>query len=495
MRTKTKNFLTLGIVVALIAAVTTIALVSRDDTNAPNASGSAEVWTCSMHPQVRLPKPGKCPICSMPLIRVVSIEREHSSHQGTNGTNAGSMFQLSDHARAMAGVETVPVTRRTMTKETRAVGKIQPNETALAVVVSRVDGYVERLYVNFTGLEVKQGDHLAEIYSPDLVLAEQELLLTLNAQSAPNTETAKSKLLRWGVTPAQVQELVEKRKVTERVTLFSPIAGTVLEKMVVEKSAVKAGDVLYRVANLESVWVYLDVYEHELTWVQYGQVVELKSEAYPNKTFTGRVWFISPVVTEETRTVKVLVNIANTGRKLKPGMFVSAVMRAQLLANGAAAPTGAEGQFTCPMHPQVLQKQGGACPICGMALTQIPARATTDVSSAQVLAVPITAVLDSGVRKLVYVERGTGTFAAVEVTLGPRAEDFYPVLTGLNEGDRVAVRGNFLLDSQFQISGLPSLFYREGQAGTVGHQHGGAVSAPKTTEPVRTTSPPVEHKH
>lgn len=495
MSTKAKRFLTLGIVTAMIASIAILLLMLRDDATAPSVAATGEIWTCSMHPQVRLPKPGKCPICSMPLIPVARTPSEHASHDATNTANAGSMFQLSDHARAMASVETVPVTRRKLTKETRAVGKIQPNETALAVVVSRVDGYIERLHVNFTGVEVKQGDHLADIYSPDLVLAEQELLLTLNAQSAPNIETVKAKLLRWGVTSNQVQELIDKRKVTERVTLFSPLAGTVLEKMVVEKSAVKAGDVLYRVANLESVWVYLDVYEHELTWVQYGQLVEAKSEAYPSETFTGRVWFISPVVTEETRTVKVLVNIANTGRKLKPGMFVSAVMRAQLLADGAAAPTGAEGHYTCPMHPQVLQKEGGACPICGMDLTQIPPRPAADASSTEALAVPHSAVLDSGVRKLVYVERAKGNFAAVEVTLGPRAGEFYPVFTGLNEGDLVAVRGNFLLDSQFQISGLPSLFYREGQAGAAGHQHGGAVTAPKTTEPVRAMSSPAEHKH
>ena len=494
MSTNAKKFLTPGIVAAVIVGVAVIVLVLRDDSTAPSVATTKEIWTCSMHPQVRLPQPGKCPICSMPLIRVATPPSEQSSPAVPNTTNAGSMFQLSEHARAMARVETVPVARRLLRKETRAVGKIQPNEMALAVVVSRVDGYIERLYVNFTGVEVKRGDHLADIYSPDLVLAEQELLLTLNAQSAPNTETAKSKLLRWGLTPAQVQELIDKRKVTDRVTLFSPIAGTVLEKMVVEKSAVKAGDVLYRVANLESVWVYLDIFEYELPWVQYGQTVELKSEAYPTETFAGRVWFISPVVSEETRTVKVLLNISNAERRLKPGMFVSAVVRAQLLADGRAAPTGAEGQFTCAMHPQVLERQAGQCAVCGMALTQIPANTNLDAASAdtQVLAVPLSAVLDGGVRKLVYVERTKGSFAAVEVTLGPRAGEFYPVLKGLSEGDLVAVRGNFLLDSQFQVSGLPSLFYREGQAGVAGHQHG-AVTQP--TSPARANPSAVEHKH
>jgi Cu(I)/Ag(I) efflux system membrane fusion protein len=257
---------------------------------------------------------------------------------------------------------------------------------------------------------------------------------------------------------------------------------------VVEKSAVKPGDVLYRLANLESVWVYLDIYEYELPWVQYGQTVEVESEAYPGRSFTGRVWFISPMLNEETRTVKVLLNISNTEQKLKPGMFTSGVIRAELMAAGRPAPTGVEGQWSCPMHPLVLQPQGGRCPICKMALVQIPGRpaGAKPESDQLLLAVPVTAVLDSGVRKLVYVEQSKGRFVPVEIVTGPRTGEFYPVLSGLNEGDRVATRGNFLLDSQFQIRGLPSLFYKEGQAAVTGHQHGAASEPPASG----TQSPP-----
>jgi Cu(I)/Ag(I) efflux system membrane fusion protein len=280
-----------------------------------------------------------------------------------------------------------------------------------------------------------------------------------------------------------VDNLMRDKKVSDHITLFSPIRGTVTEKMVVQKAMVKRGEMLYRLANLESVWVYLDIYESDLPWVQYGQLVETTSEAYPGRSWTGRVWFINPVLTEESRTVTVLLNISNEEKKLKPGMYVSAVIRAQLLAGGKPSPTGVEGQFTCPMHPAILQMQGGACPVCGMALTQIPgapAKALTE-DEQLVTAVPVSAVLDSGARKLVYVERAKGVFVPVEITTGPRAGDFYPVLSGLKEGDRAAVRGNFLLDSQFQISGLPSLLYREGQAGAAGHHHGdppGAASSP-----------------
>lgn len=386
-----------------------------------------------------------------------------------------SMLELSEHARAMASVETVPVERRKLSREIRAVGKVQVNEAGLANVTTRVEGYVERLFVDYTGVEVKLGNHLVEIYSPDLVVAQQEMLIALESQRNPNfVEMSRRKLLRWGVTEGQVDELVRNKKIYERLTLFSPIQGTVIEKLVVEKSSVKAGDVLYRLANLEAVWVYLDIYEYELPWVQYGQIVEVTAEAYPGQSFTGRVWLISPVLNEETRTVKVLLNIDNTEQKLKPGMFVSGVIGAELRADGKPAPTGVAGKWSCRMHPLVLQSQPGRCPICRMTLIQFPGKPASANGEADrlLLAVPVTAVLDSGVRKLVYVEKEKDRFAPVEIVIGPRTDGFYPVLSGLKEGDRVATRGNFLLDSQSQIRGLPSLFYKEGQAAAAGHQHG-----------------------
>ena len=408
----------------------------------------------------------------------------------------GSMLELSEHARAMASVETVPVQRRKLSREIRAVGKVQFNETGLANITTRVEGYVERLFVDYTRVEVKLGDHLVEIYSPDLVVAQQEMLIALESScSSSLVESSTRKLLRWGLTQQQVDELVRHKKIHERLTLFSPIKGTVTEKMVVQKAMVKPGEMLYRLANLESVWVHLDIYEYELPWVQYGQMVEIKSEAVPGQSFTGRVWFISPVLNEETRTVKVLLNINNTEHKLKPGMYVTAVIRAELLADGKPAPTGVEGQWTCPMRPLVLQPQAGECPDHEMALVQIPGTPTSAKPEGEQLplAVPVTAVLDSGVRKLVYVEKSKGQFAPVEIVTGPRTDDSYPVLSGLSEGDRVVTRGNFLLDSQFQIRGLPSLFYKEGQA-AAGHQHGGGAS-PSPAPPGNGAKPQGHDQH
>ncbi|HSI62587.1 MAG TPA: efflux RND transporter periplasmic adaptor subunit [Candidatus Saccharimonadia bacterium] len=473
----------------LLSAAVLLVLVSCDARNqtgaasahAAHEAAAGEVYTCSMHPQIRLPKPGKCPICQMPLVLAKA-----SAAKSTDSSKNEPMLVLSDHARAMAGVETAEVIKRKLFREIRAVGKVQYNEGTLATITSRVEGYVEKLHVDFTGIAVKPGDHLAEIYSPDLIAAQQELIFAMSGtKNAAAIEGTRLKLLRWGLTEEQVDEVARNQRARQELTLYSPIQGTVIEKNVVLKSMVKPGDVLYRLANLDSVWVYLDIYEYELPWVQYGQMVSITSEAWPGETFTGRVWFINPVLTEESRTVKVLVNISNEARKLKPGMYASASIRVQWLASGKPAPSGLGGKFTCPMHPVVIEDKPGPCRICSMALTMIPGPPGPTVPEAEqlVLAVPATAVLDTGSRKLVYVERAQGEFTPVEISTGPRSGEFFPVLSGLNEGDRVAVRGNFLLDSQFQIAGLPSLFYKEGQAGTAGHQHGGSAPVP-TPSPV-----------
>lgn len=447
----------------------------------PAGKQEVTVWTCSMHPQIRLPNPGLCPICSMPLI---------PAGNGTTGDESGaSHLELSEHARAMASVETVVVTKRKLSRELRAVGKVQYNETSLASVTTRVDGYVERLFVDYTGIQVNTGDHLVELYSPDLVNAQNELLLAMESKGLSMAEAVKLKLRRWGITEEQVDKLIKERKPTDRVTIYSPVKGTIVEKMIVERSFVKAGDTLYRLANLDSVWVNLDIYEYELAWVRYGQRVEIQAEAYPGISFKGLVTFINPVLSEETRTVKVRVNVSNLDRKLKPGMFVSTVVRARLGLDGQAAPTGVEGQYTCPMHPDIIQLQPGNCPLCGMKLEQLPGEKISETSGEQdpaVLAVPVSAVLDSGVRKLVYVERSQGRYEGVEVVTGPRAGDYFPVLKGLSEHDAVAVRGNFLIDSQFQIRGMPSLLNKEGAAPVKGHgEHGGSTPSyePKSGGP------------
>jgi len=464
------------VLVLLTAAVGAVIL------NLPmaHAQEEAQVYTCSMHPQVRLDKPGKCPICEMPLVKVPS------SNDSLGAATSGEMeLKLSQHALAMASVESVAVEPRQLTHSVSAVGKVEYNETSLSTITTRVDGYAERLYVNFTGVDVNKGDHLAEVYSPDLVVAQQEVLVALRSgEKGPMLESTLLKLSRWGLSEKQLQQLVERRKVTERVTLYSPISGTVTSRNITENGAVSAGDALYQIANLDTVWVYLEVFESQLPWLRYGQSVKLTSESLPGRIFEGMVTFISPLVDNETRTVKVPVHIENKEHVLKPGMFMSAEIDVQLSAAGIPAKTGVEGKFTCPMHPQVLKNEPGECPICGMDLKAIPEQG--EQKERLVLAVPASAVLDSGRRKFVYVEKERGVFQGREVVLGPRAGEYYPVVSGLSAGERVAARGNFLLDSQAQIGGGASLFYPHGAGAVSGHMH---------ESPAKPSSPEISEGH
>jgi len=491
----------------------------------------------------------------MPLIPAASA---------STAAGEAPMLQLSEHALAMASVETVAVERRPLSRDLRAVGRIEYNESSLATITPRVDGFAERLFVSFTGVEIRKGDHLAEVYSPELLVAQQELLIALQAGvgEASNSlaEVARTKLRLLGLTEQQVTDLVEKKQTTDRVTLYSPISGTVIEKSIVEKASFKAGEALYRIANLDSVWVYLEIYEYDLPWVRYGQQVRITAQAIPGRTFDGVVTFVQPIVNEETRTIRVPVYVDNKDHALKPGMFVTALIAAELTSEGRAAPTGVEGRYSCPMHPQVLADEAGACPICQMPLEKIPdgeAAAAPDQLAAHdthapatsvpvaatyycpmkcegektydhpgrcpvcnmklkevpvaptapglgsgVLAVPVSAVLDSGTRQIVYIETSRGLFESRELTLGPRAGEYFAVLAGVAEGDRVVTRGNFLIDSQFQVTGHPSLFYPGGLEASMGHQHGGAPEPAPTAKPAlpgdastRTPQTPPDHKH
>jgi Cu(I)/Ag(I) efflux system membrane fusion protein len=468
-----------------------------------------------MHPQVRLDGPGRCPICEMPLIPAASVP----ATPGETPT-----LELSEQAMAMASVETVPVEARPLTRELRAVGRIEYNESSLASITPRFSGYAERLFVSFTGAEIRQGDHLAEVYSPEILVAQQETLIALQA-GADSTlvEVARTRLRLLGLSDEQISDLVKRRKSTDHVTLYSPISGTVIEKRIVEKAAFEAGEVLYRIANLDTVWAYLEIYEPDLPFVRYGQRVRLTVQAVPGRTFTGLVTFIQPFVNDETRTIRVPVHIENPDHALTPGMFVSAVLETGLTAEGRAAPTGVEGRYTCPMHPLVLAETEGPCPSCGMPLVRIPGEPASakpagktgfacpmkcegekiylesgncpvcgmkleeilppDAGSAEapaVLAVPVSAVLDSGTRRIVYVEKSRGLFEPREVALGPRAGAYFPVLAGLAAGERVVVRGGFLIDSQFQITGHPSLLHPGGQHASPGRPSGsgGATKPP-----------------
>lgn len=491
----------------------------------PKTSGKAvaggEIWTCSMHPQVRLPGPGKCPICAMPLIPTSKLKSK------------------GDGVSPRGNLETEAIARRELFKEIRTVGKIDYNESRVELISARIAGRVDRLYVDFTGIEVKEQDHLVDLYSPELYSAQAELIRALEASESGDKKGAerlvdrfteanllavREKLRLWGLLPEQIAEIEKTRKVRTHITIYAPLAGTVIEKDVRLGQYIKEGDQLYRIAELDPIWLYLDLYEYDIASVRYGQPVDVALEAFPGETFRGIVTFIDPFLDDRTRTIKVRVNLKNPDRRLKAGMYASATIRVRLLSNGSPAPTGLEGKFSCPMHPEVIQDGGGKCPVCRMDLIQIPdggpfsamaghkhdepgpvAAAPADRAAlpeatttlpADPLAIPASAVLDTGRRQIAYRATKDDNFELVELQLGRLATStdetglatlYYPVLSGLNEGDRMVVRGGFLLDSQTQIEGRPSLLFAKGQAGS--SLHGGHGSMPMPAPAAG------EHKH
>jgi len=419
-----------------------------------------------MHPQIRLPEPGQCPICFMDLIPVEA---------GAADDSGGSRLEMSEAARALAEIETVPVVRDRPRVEIRLVGKVEWDETRVGTITARVPGRLDRLYVDYTGIRVRKGDHLAEIYSPDLLSAAEELVQALKAwegtqgagaslfreASEATVQAARDKLRLLGVTAEQIAEIEAGREPSDHVTLYAQSGGVVIEKNAVEGDYVQTGTAIYRIVDLSRLWVLLDAYEADLAWLRYGQDVEFSTEALPGETFSGRISFLAPALDPRTRTVKVRVNVENPRGLLKPEMFVRARVMAETDARGSVVAESLEGKWICPMHPEVVKGRAGVCDVCGMDLVR--AEELGYVASAAEgkgpLVVPKTAVLFTGKRAIVYVRvpAEKPTYEGREIVLGPRAGDVYVVKSGLAEGEQVVVRGNFKIDSALQIRASPSM--------------------------------------
>ncbi|MBU1908825.1 MAG: efflux RND transporter periplasmic adaptor subunit [Verrucomicrobia bacterium] len=417
-----------------------------------------------MHPQIRQPKPGQCPICGMDLI---PVEQDSAAEAGQP-----RQLTLSPAARQLAEVAVAPVERRFVAVEIRMVGKVQFDETRLAYISPRVPGRIDRLYANYAGMPVKTGDHLADMYSPDLVSAQQELLQAVKASggaadSASLLDATRERLRLWGLTAEQIAEIEHSGRVRDHVTFYAPIGGIVVEKEAREGQYVETGTRLFTVADLTRVWVVLDAYESDLSWLRYAQEVEFQAEAYPGETFKGVIVFIDPLLDPTTRTVKVRVNVPNADGRLKPGMFVRAVVHATVNAEGQVVRSDLKGKWISPMHPEIVKDGPGTCDVCGMPL--VPAEdlgyASTDEAAAvPPLVIPASAPLLTGKRAVVYVALPLreGAYEGREVVLGPRAGDTFIVREGLQEGEQVVINGAFKIDSSLQIQGKPSMMAPEG---------------------------------
>ncbi len=426
-------------------------------------------WTCSMHHQVRLPKPGKCPLCPMDLIPITAEGSEIGERQIT----------FSQEALKLMEVQTTPVERKFVEAEVRMVGKIDYDETRVKNITAWVPGRIDRLYVDFTGITVNKGDHMVDLYSPELISAQAELLQALKAAGSISNNTselmkrttlatleaARDKLRLLGLADAQIDKIESAGKPVTHITVYSPIGGVVIHKQATEGMYVNTGTPIYTLADLSRLWVKLDAYESDLPWIRYGQEVEFSTEAYPGQVFKGKISFRDPILNDKTRTVKVRLNVDNTDGKLKPGMFVRGVLRAKVARGGAVMDPELAGKWICPMHPSIVKDQPDKCDICEMDLV-----ATESLYAAAIepneppLVIPATAPLITGKRAVVYVripDANKPTFEGRQVVLGPRAADYYLVKEGLAEGEIVVINGNFKIDSALQILAKPSMMSAE----------------------------------
>ncbi len=371
--------------------------------------GSA--WTCSMHPQIRMDQPGKCPICAMDLIPLVQ--------SGTSQTLDPDAIRLTKEAIALADVLTTTVSRQKPVREVRLYGRVQADERRFQSQVSQLPGRIEKLFVNFTGEQVSLGQKLAEIYSPDLVTAQQELIETAKTrQLQPELyEASKEKLRQWKLTDDQIELVENSGTIIKNFEVLSNTSGTVTARKVSTGDYVSQGTVLFDIADLSSVWVLFDAYETDLPFINLGERVKFSLQAVPGSDFSGNIVFIDPVLDPVTRVARVRVETANTGGKLKPEMFATGIVSSNLK------------------------------------------------EYRNNIVIPKSAVLWTGKRSIVYVKnpgKEEPVFKLREIGLGPMLGDSYVVTDGLAEGEEIVTRGTFSVDAAAQLEGKTSMMNYEG---------------------------------
>ena len=410
---------------------------SKTSTQQLNKSTNQQIWTCSMHPQIRQNEPGDCPICGMDLIPLEGDQNDETDPL---------LVSMSPTAMQLASISTAIVGTMDPVKEVRLNGKVQEDERLVFSQTSHVPGRIEDLRVNFTGEQVKKGQVIATVYSPELVTAQKELI---EAQKFKETQpglfnSAKEKLKNWKLTEGQIENMLQSGSATETLEVRADVSGYVIEKMVNPGEYIARGEPIYQIADLSKVWVLFDVYESDMGWINKGDKVKFTVSSMPGKTFTGNISFLDPVIDPQTRVAKARVEIANPDLELKPEMFVSGTVQAKLSAKSNS------------------------------------------------IVIPKTAVMWTGTRSVVYVksadEQGVN-FKMREVTLGPALGESYIINEGLQTGEEIAIHGTFSIDAAAQLAGKPSMMNPSGGPAVSGHDHGGMDMPVAEKRPVQSGIP------
>lgn len=367
---------------------------------------ASEIWTCSMHPQIRKSKPGKCPICNMELILVETEVQEEESNSNE--------LQMSESAIKLAQIQTTVVTKQNPEKKVYLLGKVKPDERLIFSQTVHVPGRIEKLHINFTGEKVYKGQKLASIYSPELITAQKELFEVLNNPNINSGLLAatRNKLKSWKFSDQQIKQLEEKGELQTNIDILSDYTGYVFKRNVTLGDHVMEGQSLFQIIDLKNVWMMFEAYEGDLSWIKKGDEVEIEIRSLPGKMLKGKVNYIDPFINPQTRVASVRVELKNSNTLLKPDMFANGVIKAKLPMDGNA------------------------------------------------LLIPKSAVLWTGKRAVVYVKvinRKNPTFVMREVVLGEDAGDLYVVREGLMEGEEIATHGVFRIDAAAQLAGKPSM--------------------------------------
>lgn len=403
-----------AVLIAGLGVAQELGLIQGSGHSQAGGGQSGARYICPMMCTPPQSEPGRCPVCAMDLV------------QATSNAGGGERFiKIDPAARRVANIRTVAVVSMPVTRTIKAVGELAYNESGLKTISAYVGGRMEHLDADTTGVVVEKGGRLATVYSPKLYSGQIELLLAKGARddrslsglpemARSNLELyngARERLIEFGMTAQQIADVEKSGKANSRLQVFSPISGTVIEKLAVEGQYVKEGDPIYQLADLSSVWLMLNLFPEEAAAIEVGQFVAAEMQSMPGREFTGRVQFINTHVDRKTRTVGVRVEFPNLDGQLRIGDYAKATIEVDL---GLLAG-----------HEQRV--------------------------------IPRNAVLNVGRNSVVYVETEIGRFEIREVVLGPNSGDLVVVESGLAEGEHVATRGNFLIDSQMQLAGNPSL--------------------------------------